>query len=778
MPEFEQHGYQGFWLPHRRLDGQHGVVVVIKRRYNVNTVEATCEPSDETPPVSFVAEFYDDADPPNVSVRHPSEVAPEKRFVDLMVRGTAYAPGGVPAPEFTVELRIPGLIERKLRIIGDRKCVWYPPMKELTYKDLAKGEEWQWLDPDFTDPEPIDKLPLRYENAYGGWGKIVLSEDELEMAEEAQGVAEVQDKRRDRKKEIEEELKKEEEEKKKKASEKGKPKAKDEKAQKLAEKAFVDVGEERDEGGTKVLGADVIARLDAEDAADDGMKVASAFRLGQDLPERPEDEPADEQVDAEGEEDDDPEAEKEPAEVDPNADFFTKQSEGATQALDLNALAEGSDELKELLEDEDERRARELTDDEGVLKNRATEFGDIKLSGDDWAAQYVRKRPPKQKKKREASDYPEMPYPSNPSGKGFACSPREEAVADLPLPNIEDPDEPITEEDFVVDLTDEFDLKKLRPPAGWAPYPMGWYPRAQYFGIFPWDAELAEEGKKLAAANYDPEDPDDKKIIETIDGVEIPLFQILAYQEAHPKMWVKEVRGDEEIYLTNLTPDGHLFFRLPGLHPTVTIDMSEGPIPLAMRLDQVLFDLDDPERPAVELLWRGWHDLRDFDELGEKPFRKVNIIEVDQVDWVDVKREEAAADAGAKKKEGLTGFIQAITDEDLEDHEQRYKDQFKRTDDRRGIRKDGIKDAAVFNQTEDRRLYGDEWDEEIRAEKDEFHEMAAQRAEEAEKEREKERKKKAREQVDEEFGIIRDDDGEILVVDEDLAEPPKGGKKK
>jgi len=770
MPEFEQHGYQGFWLPGRRLNGDHGVVVVIKRRYNVNTVEATCEPSDETPPVAFTAEFHDDADPPNVSVRQPSEIAPEKRFVDVMVRGTAYAPGGKPTTEFEVEMRIPGVVSRRLRIIGDRKCVWYPPLKDLTYKDLAKGEQWQWLDPDFTDPEPLTELPLRYENAYGGWGKIILSEDELEMAEEAQDVAEVQEKRRERKKEIEEEIKATEKAGKEAKKKKKEDKPKDAKAEQLAHKAF---GDEEDSGGiTRTLDADLIARLNAEEEADDGMEIASALRLGRDLPDRPEDLEPEDTAAEEGDEDeeDDDEGGDEEKEEDPMADFFSGSEK--TQSLDLDALKQ-NDELKELLEDEDERRARELKDEEGVLKNRATEFGDIKLSGDDWAASYIRQRPKKKKKEREESEHPEMPYPANPCGKGFICSHREEAVAGVPLPNIEDPDDPLVEEDFVVELNDEFDLKKLRAPAGWAPYPMSWFPRAQYFGVFPWDEELAETGKKLALENYDPDDPDDKTIIETIEGVEIPLFNKLAYQEAHPKLWVKHIRGDEEVYFTNMTPGGHLFFRLPGLHPTATIDMSDGPEPLALTLDQLLFDLDDPEAPAVELLWRGWYRLRDFDELGEKPFRKVNIIEVDQFDWLDVKREEAAEEAGVRK-DGVTGFIEAIDDDDLEkDVEQKYRDQFKRSDDRVGVRMDEDVDAVVFNQTEDRRLSTDEWDDRIRGEKEGFEGEAADAAAAAEKEHEKEIKKKAREQVDEEFGIIRDDDGEILLVDEDLAEPPK-----
>ncbi|MCB9733972.1 MAG: DUF2169 domain-containing protein [Deltaproteobacteria bacterium] len=782
MPDFEQHGYQGFWMPHRRLNGEFGVLVVIKRRYRVNTVEAICEPSDETPPVAMMAEFYDDADPPDVSVRTPSEIAPEKRYVDVMLRGTAFAPGGKPAKQFDVELRIPGVFTRKLRIFGNRKCVWYPPVKELTYKDLAKGEIWQWLDPDFTEPEPIDKLPLRYEYAYGGWAKLILSIDEEEGAEEAQAVDDLQEKRRQRKKEIEKEL--EAEEKAAKEPKKKAEKAVDDKAQKLADKAFADSGEEKRDGITKVVDADVIARLRAEDEADDGMKIASAFRLGQHLPDRPEDVPRDDGA-AEGEGEGDGEAEAEAKggkkkAPDPFDDFFSGSEK--TSALNLADLAKEK-ELQELLHENFEDRRQTLKDEEGTVRDRE-HLRDIRLSGDDWAAQYIRQRPAKKKKEREKSEYPEMPCPTNPSGRGFAVNPREEAIADLPLPNIEDPENLLKPEGFVVELDEEFDLSKVPAPAGWAPYAMGWYPRAQYFGVYPWDVEMAEEAKKAAAKAYDDEDPDDKPIIAAIEGARIPIMHPNAWQEAHPKLWAKKLRGDEEIYLTNLTPGGHLFFRLPGLHPTCTIDMSRGPEPLAVDLDTLLIDLEDADKPAVEMCWRGWYKLRDWDELGEKPVRNVRIIEVDQVDWMDVKRDEAREESG-QKKEQLTSFIQAITDEDEEamgptgeEARQRYREGMRADDDRLGIRKDDVKDAWVFNQTEDRRLYTDEWDDEFRAEKQGFIDEQKAKAEAEAELRRKGLKKQAREKADEEFGIIRDDDGSILVHDDEPPAPAPPKKKK
>ncbi|PIE20192.1 MAG: hypothetical protein CSA66_01150 [Proteobacteria bacterium] len=760
MPDLEQHGYQIFWLPGRRVDGSHGIMVAVKKRFKVNTFEATCEPTDETPPVTLAQEFHDDADPPDVSVAKASEIALDKPLVDLIVQGTAYAPGGEPTPQFDVGFRIPHLIERKLRIFGDRKAIWYPPVKELTYKELAKGEQWQWLDPDFSEPQPIDKLPLRYEHAYGGWGKIVLSEDELELAEEAQAIGKLKDERRKRKKEIEEELLAEQETEaagdKPEAPEKGGG-LDDEQTARLADEAFSDeVEAETKDGATQVLDADVVARLNAlDDAKDSELKVASKYYLGDD------DTPPEAAAPDNGEGDGDGDGE---------GDEFFSSSEGATRSLDLSSLAGESDELKELLDEEGAARKATLDDEEGARRWRTEGMGDIQLYGDDWAAQYMSKRPKTDKRKREASEHPEIPCPTNPCGKGFCVNHRREALEGLPLPNIEDPDDLLTPEALVVELDETFDLKKIRAPAGWAPYAMGWYPRAGHFGVYEWDLEAAKAGFDKAKEDFDEEDPDDQPAIAFIDGVEIPLMQAQAFQEAHPTMRVAELRGDEEVYFTNMTPEGNLFFRLPGLHPTVTLDLSQGPEPVSVHIDMVTFDLLDEQAPAVEIVWRGWKPLRDFDELAEKPYRGINIIEVDQEGWLEIKRDEAREEAKqARSGDGLTSAVAAVTDEDLDkmDHDQAYKDQFKHARGGDGVRYDEDTDAAVFDQTEDRRLSDDEWDDAIRATKDDVDAQAAAIAEAKAKAKRKAIRAKARAKVDEEFGIIRDEEGEILVHDDE-----------
>lgn len=764
MAEFEQHGWQGFWLPGRKISGQHGVVVIIKRRFEVDMMSATCKPA-VTPPIAVMQEPYDDGDPPFVSMRAPGEIAVEKPNVDLIVRGTAYAPGGKPVPQFDVEFRIPRLVQSRLRIIGDRQLVWYPPVKWLTAEDVAKGEAWIWPDPDFTEPEPIAKLPIRYEHAYGGWAKLILTPDVAAVAGEHKVIAEVVEERREKKKEILEDLKKKEAEKDKPKDDK--PKPKDEKAAKLAAAAF------GDGGGEQKLDDETAKKLADAEAADDGMKVVSAYRLGKDMPETAAEADAAKAAEEAAAKKDAPEEEEEegePKEEDPNAKFFSS-SDGATSMLDISKL-NLEDEFAGELDQRAQAEARKLKDEEGTLRDRATEFGDIQINDDSWAAKYVRAQPQKVKKKApEKTDIPTMPYPTNLAGKGFVCSHMEEAVDKVPLPNIEDPDDLLQPEGFIVEMT-EFDLEKLRVPAGWGTYPLGAYPRGKYWGPYPWDVDLAKAAIDKAKEDYDEEDPDDKPILEQLDKLEVKIIQPLAFQEAHPKLQVKEIRGDEDVYFTNLTPDGNLYFKLPGVHPTVTIDMSEGPEFLPVRIDQVLFDLDDPKQPAVEIVWRGFYKLKDFDELGTKPLRKIAIIEVDQEGWNEVQR---------KMLEKKKGAGEADVDEeayDGKDLEEKYRAQFKRKKGGKGERLDDVSDAVVWDQDDERQLVHDEWDESIRADKQAFIDEQKAKAEAAAKVREKILKGQARELADEEFGIIRDPEtGEILAV-EPPEKPAGKGKKK
>ena len=87
----------------------------------------------------------------------------------------------------------------------------------------------------------------------------------------------------------------------------------------------------------------------------------------------------------------------------------------------------------------------------------------------------------------------------------------------------------------------------------------------------------------------------------------------------------------------------------------------------------------------------------------------------------------------------------------------------------KGERYDDVHDAIIFDQDDDRQVLHDEWDQEIRDEKQAFIDEQKAKAEAEAKLKEKALKAEAREQADEEFGIIRDPEtGEVLAV-----EPPE-----
>lgn len=744
MPEFEKAGYQGYWIPGQRLNAEHGLAIIVKRRYVFDPSEPTLVPSDETGPVLLTHEYTDADDPLGITVDYPLEVTVEKPRVDVMVRGTAFAPKGRPVEEFEVRVRIAGVLDQRLVIVGDRQATWVEP-KWLTEKEKAKGELQQYLPPRFTKPAPLTKLPLSYVHAYGGKAWLVLDEENQAVAEEFQQEAKQEEARRERKKEIEEELAAEEEAAaaaaKKAAA--GEPEIADDVAREKAAEVFK-------ESGTSVLDADALAGLDEADD-DASLEIASPYRLGRDLPERP---PEPDQVE---------EAEQAEVPVPGDAADGEASPEGGfvegTSVIDIEKLA-GEDELAaELLEGE-EARARRLKDRKGTLRSRATEFGDIELSDEDWIDDH--RGLERAKKEKVEDDRPFVPYAANPAGKGYCVGPLKGSVDGVKLPNIEWPDARLTPEAFVTDLA-ELELNELPVVAGLGPYSPGWYPRARYVGVLPWDLDKAEEANRKASEEYDPDDPDDQKILEQLEKLQVPIMRPPWFQEANPRMIVDELRGDEEVMLENLTPEGTTFFRLPALHPMVSLDVGRGHSPIAMRLDTLTIDVDAPDKPAVELLWRGWYRLRDFSEMEEFTRIDVDIAQVDQEAWLDSKRDEAGG-----PKEGATSIFAAISDDEEEapvvvgeEADARYRDRIaaatEAPPDAVGAPKEGA--TSIFKQFDERQLTDDDWDEEIRDDKEAWVDDALQRQDELKAARLKERRRKAREKVDAEFGIVREPPG-------------------
>ena len=83
-------------------------------------------------------------------MKFEADFIPYKLATDVVVNGTAYAPGGKPVRELVAAVEV-GKARKKVKVFGDRAC-----------KHRAGG------DPVFGDPQPFTKMELRYERAYGG----------------------------------------------------------------------------------------------------------------------------------------------------------------------------------------------------------------------------------------------------------------------------------------------------------------------------------------------------------------------------------------------------------------------------------------------------------------------------------------------------------------------------------------------------------------------------------------------------------------------------------
>ncbi len=106
------------------------------------------------------------------SLWHPSDLVPCKPKTDIIVNAVAYSPTGKVMPTFECAIRIDtddATIVKRLRVTGPRH--WKPKWKRalndterLNWRRMRSLFEG-WV---LGEPDPIERLPLLYEYAYGG----------------------------------------------------------------------------------------------------------------------------------------------------------------------------------------------------------------------------------------------------------------------------------------------------------------------------------------------------------------------------------------------------------------------------------------------------------------------------------------------------------------------------------------------------------------------------------------------------------------------------------
>lgn len=130
----------------RDRDGIHWWVVAIRATYDVDPVGRLVPGDEQLPPVMAPEHFGEVG---RSSLRYDSDLLEAKPGTDVLVHGSAHAPGGRPAASVPVMLRL-GPIDKRIVVHGER--VYYDGAMGLTT----------------TSPRPFARQPLRYELAFGG----------------------------------------------------------------------------------------------------------------------------------------------------------------------------------------------------------------------------------------------------------------------------------------------------------------------------------------------------------------------------------------------------------------------------------------------------------------------------------------------------------------------------------------------------------------------------------------------------------------------------------
>jgi len=148
------------------------------------------------------------------------------------------------------------------------------------------------------------------------------------------------------------------------------------------------------------------------------------------------------------------------------------------------------------------------------------------------------------------------PYPRNPRGCGFVVTNSARCVNNLALPNLEEPDTPLTPERLCLGEYKNWEQQPL--PAGFGWFPKTWLPRAQLAGILPAD-RATEQELRQAYAKLIP----DASQREAYLKHGLPDMDFRFFNGASPGLIFPYLKGGERVVAENLSPEGTTAFQLP-----------------------------------------------------------------------------------------------------------------------------------------------------------------------------------------------------------------------
>jgi len=203
----------------------------------------------------------------------------------------------------------------------------------------------------------------------------------------------------------------------------------------------------------------------------------------------------------------------------------------------------------------------------------------------------------------DGSDPVDLPCPTNPLGQGYVVQALPELIDGLALPQIEFPDRPLTPQSLVQNLGSS----ELVPiPAGLGFYGKAWMPRVDLLGVMPYELESVK--KTMAEYGRMSESPD---MPGPVTGFEPPVMRPDFFNSAAPYNVMKPfLKGNETVVMANLTKNGKESFYLPGVVPLIKLDSGNGPKPVEMVMDTLVFL---PDEGRVITIFRGSRILTEPD---------------------------------------------------------------------------------------------------------------------------------------------------------------------
>jgi hypothetical protein len=189
-------------------------------------------------------------------------------------------------------------------------------------------------------------------------------------------------------------------------------------------------------------------------------------------------------------------------------------------------------------------------------------------------------------------------YPRNPLGRGYVVEKTREALENLPLPNFEDPRDPLTPDRLVVGDVGRWPLQPLPAGLGWLDY--GFFPRNAWLGQIPY-YEPSLDRRMFSEIRFEHASP--TILDETPMGTGTPSLE--GANGASLGLRVPYLRGNDEFELLNLSANRETMrFRLAKEQPTLWVDGRDGK--LLRTTDAVIHSvIIEPDEARVSVVWRG-----------------------------------------------------------------------------------------------------------------------------------------------------------------------------